>query len=158
MSYDKVHVYTDAELQQGLTDGTILPDKHIVFIEAEHRIWTHGAYYGPSLIQQDNIDNAINPTRFLEPILGIGDITLYSGTYSYVVKDSLAAINTTSVLPEGYECMVDIYNSGSTDLIFPIPNGSDWQCEEPSLIVPPGKVGSISIRYVHGKYCARVGI
>ena len=69
---------------------------------------------------------------------------------------SAQAISFTSKPPEGFECIVSILNSTSTNIVQPLPNAAPWQTEDTSVELPSSKVTEISIRYVHGKYVIRV--
>lgn len=83
--------------------------------------------------------------------------TKYSQKYTYT-STTAQGINFASTPEEGFECMLDIKNGTSSQITQAIPNAAAWQCDETSLVIPAGKVGCISIRYVHGKYCVRVGL
>ena len=74
-------------------------------------------------------------------------------TYS---STSAQAISFASTPPEGFECIVSILNSTSTNIVQPLPNAAPWQTEDTSVELPSSKVTEISIRYVHGKYVIRV--
>lgn len=78
---------------------------------------------------------------------------------NYSIKVTLSAASALSFAntpPEGWECMIDIKNSSSSDITQPIPNATGWQSEEASVTLLAGKVTSISVRYVHGIYVVRV--
>lgn len=81
----------------------------------------------------------------------------YSQKFTYT-SATAQGINFASTPEEGFECMLDIKNGTSSQITQAIPNSAAWQCDETSLVIPAGKVGCISIRYVHGKYCVRVGL
>lgn len=101
---------------------------------------------------------AIIPTD-VETLTSLSSLlpTKYSQKYTYT-STTAQGINFASTPEEGFECMLDIKNGTSSQITQAIPNSAAWQCEETSLVIPAGKVGSISIRYVHGKYCVRVGL
>lgn len=74
---------------------------------------------------------------------------------NYSIKVTLSgasALSFASTPPEGWECMIDIKNSGSSDITQALPNASGWQCEDASMTIAAGKIASISVRYVHSTY------
>lgn len=74
---------------------------------------------------------------------------------NYSIKVTLSgasALSFASTPPEGWECMIDIKNSSSSDITQALPNASGWQCEDASMTIAAGKIASISVRYVHGTY------
>ena len=74
-------------------------------------------------------------------------------TYSIRVTLSAAsALSFASTPAEGWECMIDIKNTGSSAITQALPNASGWQCDEDSITIAAGKIASISVRYVHGVY------
>ena len=74
-------------------------------------------------------------------------------TYSIRVTLSAAsALSFASTPAEGWECMIDIKNTGSSAITQALPNASGWQCDEDSITIAAGKIASISVRYVHGTY------
>lgn len=81
----------------------------------------------------------------------------YSQKYTYITTTA-QAINFANVPAEGFECMLAILNSTASNVTQAIPNAVAWQCEETSLVIPAGKIGFISIQYIHGIYCVRVGL
>lgn len=83
--------------------------------------------------------------------------TKYSQKYTYATATA-QPINFASAPAEGFECILDIKNGTASQITQAIPNAAAWQCEETSLVIPAGKVGCMSIRYVHGIYCVRVGL
>lgn len=74
---------------------------------------------------------------------------------NYSIKVTLSAASALSFAStpyEGWECMIDIKNTGSSDITQALPNGPDWQCDETSMTIGAGKIASVSVRYVHGVY------
>lgn len=74
---------------------------------------------------------------------------------NYSIKVTLSAasaLSFASTPPEGWECMIDIKNTSSSDITQALPNASGWQCEDTSMTIAAGKIASISVRYVHGTY------
>lgn len=73
--------------------------------------------------------------------------------YSIKVTLSAASALSFSTTPnEGWECMIDIKNSSSSNITQPLPNASGWQCDDTSITIAAGKIASISVRYIHGTY------
>lgn len=74
---------------------------------------------------------------------------------NYSIKVTLSAasaLSFASTPAEGWECMIDIKNTGSSAITQALPNASGWQCDEESITIAAGKIASISVRYVHGTY------
>lgn len=74
---------------------------------------------------------------------------------NYSIKVTLSAasaLSFASTPPEGWECMIDIKNTGSSTITQPLPNASGWQCEDTSIAIAAGKIASISVRRVHSIY------
>lgn len=74
---------------------------------------------------------------------------------NYSIKVTLSAasaLSFASTPAEGWECMIDIKNTGSSDITQALPNATGWQCDEESITIAAGKIASISVRYVHGVY------
>lgn len=74
---------------------------------------------------------------------------------NYSIKVTLSAASALSFAsppPEGWECMIDIKNTGSSAITQPLPNASGWQSEDTSMTIAAGKIASISVRRVHGTY------
>lgn len=74
---------------------------------------------------------------------------------NYSIKVTLSAASALSFAStpyEGWECMIDIKNTGSSDITQALPNATGWQCDEESLTIAVGKIASISVRYVHSTY------
>lgn len=69
-----------------------------------------------------------------------------------VTLSSASALSFASTPAEGWECMIDIKNSSSSNITQPLPNASGWQCDDTSMTIAAGKIASISVRYVHGTY------
>lgn len=69
-----------------------------------------------------------------------------------VTLSSASALSFASMPYEGWECMIDILNSSSSDITQALPNASGWQCEDTNMTIAVGKIASISVRYVHGTY------
>lgn len=69
-----------------------------------------------------------------------------------VTLSSASALSFASTPYEGWECMIDIKNNGSSDITQALPNATGWQCDETSMTIAAGKIASISVRYVHGTY------
>lgn len=74
---------------------------------------------------------------------------------NYSIKVTLSAASALSFAStpyEGWECMIDIKNTGSSNITQALPNATGWQCDETSMTIAAGKIASISVRYVHGTY------
>ena len=74
---------------------------------------------------------------------------------NYSIKVTLSAASALSFAStpyEGWECMIDIKNPGSSDITQALPHTTGWQCDETSITIAAGKIASISVRYVHGTY------
>ena len=74
---------------------------------------------------------------------------------NYSIKVTLSAasaLSFASTPAEGWECMIDIKNSSASNITQPLPNASDWQCDNTSITIAAGKIASISVRYIHGTY------
>lgn len=74
---------------------------------------------------------------------------------NYSIKVTLSAasaLSFASTPAEGWECMIDIKNTSSSDITQALPNATGWQCEDTSMTIAAGKIASISVRYVHGTY------
>lgn len=74
---------------------------------------------------------------------------------NYSIKVTLSAasaLSFASTPAEGWECMINIYNSSGLDLNQPLPNASDWLCEDTSMTIPLNGYGEISVRYSFGHY------
>lgn len=74
---------------------------------------------------------------------------------NYSIKVTLSAasaLSFASTPAEGWECMIDIKNTGSSDITQALPNATGWQCDEESVTIAAGKIASISVRYIHGTY------
>lgn len=74
---------------------------------------------------------------------------------NYSIKVTLSAASALSFAStpyEGWECMIDIKNTSSTDITQALPNATGWQCDDTSMTIAAGKIASISVRYVHGVY------
>lgn len=74
---------------------------------------------------------------------------------NYSIKVTLSeasALSFASTPAEGWECMIDIKNTGSADITQALPNATGWQCDDTSMTIAAGKIASISVRYVHGTY------
>lgn len=69
-----------------------------------------------------------------------------------VTLSSASALSFASIPYEGWECMIDIKNTGSSNITQALPNATGWQCDETSMTIAAGKIASISVRYVHGTY------
>lgn len=69
-----------------------------------------------------------------------------------VTLSSASALSFASTPYEGWECMIDIKNTGSSDITQALPNATGWQCDETSMTIAAGKIASISVRYIHGIY------
>lgn len=97
-----------------------------------------------------HLDNAVVPTN-----VTVATTLTGLSIANYSIKVTLAAasaLSFASTPPEGWECMIDIKNSGSSDITQALPNASGWQCEDVSLTIAAGKIASISVRYIHGTY------
>lgn len=74
---------------------------------------------------------------------------------NYSIKVTLSAASALSFAStpyEGWECMIDIKNTGSSDITQALPNAPGWQRDETSMKIGAGKIASVSVRYVHGVY------
>lgn len=74
---------------------------------------------------------------------------------NYSIKVTLSAasaLSFASTPAEGWECMIDIKNTGSSDITQALPNATGWQCDEESITIAAGKIASISVRYIHSTY------
>lgn len=97
-----------------------------------------------------NLDNAIVPKNVTVATTLTG---LSIANYSIKVTLSAAsALSFASTPYEGWECMIDIKNSGSSAITQALPNAPGWQCDEASITIKAGKIASISVRYVHSAY------
>lgn len=65
-------------------------------------------------------------------------------------------ISFSSIPAEGMEYMIEVLNSSSSDITQPIPTDSTWQSDYSNIVLTAGRVTSISIKYIHGKYLVRV--
>lgn len=65
-------------------------------------------------------------------------------------------ISFSSIPIEGMEYMIEVLNSSSSDITQPIPTDSTWQSDYSNIVLTAGRVTSISIKYIHGKYLIRV--
>ena len=65
-------------------------------------------------------------------------------------------ISFSSIPVEGMEYMIEVLNSSSSDITQPIPTDSTWQSDYSNIVLTAGRVTSISIKYIHGKYLVRV--
>lgn len=96
------------------------------------------------------LDNAVVPTNVT---VATTLTSLSIANYSIKVTLSAAsALSFASTPEEGWECMIDIKNTGSSTITQPLPNGSGWQCEDASIAIAAGKIASISVRRVHSTY------
>lgn len=78
---------------------------------------------------------------------------LSTANYSIMVTLSAAsALSFASTPAEGWECMIDVKNTGSSGITQALPNATGWQCDEDSITIAAGKIASISVRYVHEVY------
>lgn len=81
-------------------------------------------------------------------------INKYAIKYKYL-SSSASAISFAGVPNDGFECIISLNNATSLDIIQPLPNAHNWQCSDSSIIIPAGKIGEISIRYIDEKYLIR---
>lgn len=82
-------------------------------------------------------------------------ITNYNIKYTYSTTSAVGlSFNGTPL--EGSEFAISIKNNTGSSITQPIPNGSGWQTEAASFVIPSGKVGEIFIKYVHGTYIVRI--
>ena len=89
----------------------------------------------------------------LSPVTMTSLTNIPISTYSIAVTLSAAsALSFASTPAEGWECMIDIKNSSSSNITQPLPNASGWQCDDTSITIASGKIASISVRYIHGTY------
>lgn len=65
-------------------------------------------------------------------------------------------ISFSSIPREGMEYMIEVLNSSSSDITQSIPTDSTWQSDYSNIVLTAGRVTSISIKYIHGKYLVRV--
>lgn len=77
----------------------------------------------------------------------------------YNIKATVTEATTISFAgtpAEGMEYMIEVLNSSSSDITQPIPTDSEWQSDYSKIVLTAGRVTSISIKYIHGKYLIRV--
>lgn len=77
----------------------------------------------------------------------------------YNIKATVTEATTISfarIPAEGMEYMIEVLNSSSSDITQPIPTDSKWQSDYSEIVLTAGRVTSISIKYIHGKYLIRV--
>lgn len=77
----------------------------------------------------------------------------------YNIKATVTEATTISFAgtpAEGMEYMIEVLNSSSSNITQPIPNDSEWQSDYSEIVLTAGRVTSISIKYIHGKYLIRV--
>lgn len=92
---------------------------------------------------------------------GVANVSNLSGLptdkYTIAVKASAAStLSFKSTPKEGMVYNIDILNTGSSDFDQPIPTGANWQSDDSKVSCKAGKVTSVSVRYIHGKYVVRV--
>ena len=134
MLYDSRKVYDDT----GTTNKVDIPS-------------ATASYAGVmSADDKKKLDSAITPTNVT---FSTTLTNLSVANYSIKVTLSAAsALSFASAPEEGWECMIDIKNTGSSDITQALPNATGWQCDEDSITIAAGKIASISVRYVHGVY------
>lgn len=74
---------------------------------------------------------------------------------NYSIKVTLSAasaLSFSSTPAEGWECMINIKNSSSSSIAQPLPNASNWLCDDTSITIPANGYAEISVRYSHGLY------
>ena len=74
---------------------------------------------------------------------------------NYSIKVTLylpSALSFASTPAEGWECMINIKNSSSSSIAQPLPNASNWLCDDTSITIPANGYAEISVRYSHGLY------
>lgn len=69
-----------------------------------------------------------------------------------VTLSSASALSFASTPAEGWECMINIKNSSSSSIAQPLPNASNWLCDDTSITIPANGYAEISVRYSHGLY------
>lgn len=77
----------------------------------------------------------------------------------YNIKATVTEATTISFIgtpAEGMEYMIEVLNSSSSDITQPIPTDGTWQSDYSNIVLTAGRVTSISIKYIHGKYLVRV--
>lgn len=98
-------------------------------------------------------DGVYKQVAVFEPAVTNSLSNLPVDVYSIMVTLSAAsALSFASTPEQGWECMIDIKNTSSSTLTIPIPNTGSWQSEETSMEIAAGKIGCISVRYVHSTY------
>lgn len=103
-----------------------------------------------SYTDKRNLNAAVVPENVTNATTLTG---LSINNYSIKVTLSSASALSFSTTPnEGWECMIDIKNSSSSNITQPLPNASGWQCDDTSITIAAGKIASISVRYIHGTY------
>lgn len=103
-----------------------------------------------SYTDKRNLNAAVVPENVTNATTLTG---LSINNYSIKVTLSSASALSFSTTPnEGWECMIDIKNSSSSNITQPLPNASGWQCDNTSITIAAGKIASISVRYIHGTY------
>ena len=77
--------------------------------------------------------------------------------YSIQAKVTAATTLSFSGTPNnGMEYMIDVLNNSSSDITQTLPNTGSYQSNASSIVLPAGKVTSISVRYVFNKYIINV--
>ena len=102
----------------------------------------------PSMLTQLN-----NALRFKDVTTATTLSSLSIANYSInVTLSSASALSFSSTPAEGWECMINIKNSSSSSIAQPLPNASNWLCDDTSITIPANGYAEISVRYSHGLY------
>ena len=128
---------------------SIAPDLSISFINRYLVFRTSGR--GTDALMDDGTYKKVFDPKSVTTATTLTNLSIEN--YSIKVTLSAAsALSFASTPYEGWECMIDIKNTGSSAITQALPNASGWQCDEESITIAAGKIASISVRYVHGTY------
>ena len=128
---------------------SIAPDLSILFINRYLVFRTSGR--GTDALMDDGTYKKVFDPKSVTTATTLTNLPVEN--YSIKVTLSAAsALSFASTPAEGWECMIDIKNTGSSDITQALPNATGWQCDEESVTIAAGKIASISVRYIHGTY------
>ena len=128
---------------------SIAPDLSILFINRYLVFRTSGR--GTDALMDDGTYKKVFDPKSVTTATTLTNLPIEN--YSIKVTLSAAsALSFASTPAEGWECMIDIKNTGSSDITQALPNATGWQCDEDSITIAAGKIALISVRYVHGVY------
>ena len=143
------HVTTATAVTKADITGLGIPAQ-----DTSYSVATQSANGLMSAADKKRIDNAIVPNNVTTATTLTG---LSVANYSIKVTLSAAsALSFASTPVEGWECVIDIKNTLSSNITQAIPSGAAWQCDDTSVTLVAGKITSISVRYIHGVYMVRV--